>query len=227
MAAAIGRAICNMPPTSFQDAIAATTNPLIRTLSGTGSSNYQDLYTMPPKIPTNNPLVRMLSDANSCANQDPFTTTAIPPQRAALSDTVRMDYHQGGITMTNKPLRYAFSDAVNYQEPPQKTRTPPPRVSSSKIATPESSLGKRSPHFEKMKKIEDMIKEIEQRCVDIITQDDQVQDENPIPKTEGQDECVGVERLKNGDLRFDLGCSCGKHFELLLKNNGYCFHRLT
>lgn len=32
-----------------------------------------------------------------------------------------------------------------------------------------------------MKKIEDMVKEIEQRCLDIISQDEQVEDEIPDP----------------------------------------------
>nr|GEY97731.1 hypothetical protein [Tanacetum cinerariifolium] len=40
----------------------------------------------------------------------------------------------------------AILDAIEYhhQQPPHKTRTPPPCVSSSPMANPESSVGKRS-----------------------------------------------------------------------------------
>nr|GEU78615.1 hypothetical protein [Tanacetum cinerariifolium] len=40
------------------------------------------------------------------------------------------------------------------------------------------------------------------------------------PPLEEQEECVGVEQLKNEDSRFVLSCACGKRFEMLLKNNG-------
>ncbi|GKB48477.1 hypothetical protein Tco_0899230, partial [Tanacetum coccineum] len=95
--------------------------------------------------------------------------------------------------------------------------------------------------WQKMKKIEDMVKGIEQSCLDIIDQDEDDVSEPPsqscinfnlwqkMKKIEDmeQEECVGVERLKNGDLRFVLSCACGKRFEMLLKNNGYCFYKLT
>ncbi|GJW66085.1 hypothetical protein Tco_0117969 [Tanacetum coccineum] len=83
---------------------------------------------------------------------------------------------------SHKPIRRALSDAVEYhhQQPPQKTRTPPPFVSSSPMATPESSVGKRIPQLEKIKKIEDMVKGIEQSYLDIIDQDE---DDIPDPQS--------------------------------------------
>nr|GEX39528.1 hypothetical protein [Tanacetum cinerariifolium] len=76
-----------------------------------------------------------------------------------------------------------YSDAIEYhhQQPPQKTRTPSPCVSSSHMATPESSVGKRNPQLEKMKRMEDLIKGIEQRCLDIIDQDE---DDIPDPPSQ-------------------------------------------
>ncbi|GKE29453.1 hypothetical protein Tco_1444837, partial [Tanacetum coccineum] len=49
------------------------------------------------------------------------------------------------------------------------------------MATPESSVGKRSPQLEKIKKIEDMVKGIEQSYLDII---DQYEDDIPDPPSE-------------------------------------------
>nr|GEV82843.1 ATP-dependent 6-phosphofructokinase 6-like isoform X2 [Tanacetum cinerariifolium] len=69
-------------------------------------------------------------------------------QWMALSDTVTMDNHQRGIKMTNKSLIHVFSNAVNYQESSEKTRTPPPSVSSSKIVALDFSIRKRSPQWE-------------------------------------------------------------------------------
>nr|GEY99414.1 retrovirus-related Pol polyprotein from transposon TNT 1-94 [Tanacetum cinerariifolium] len=120
---------------------------------------------------------------------------------------------------SHKPIRRAISDAVEYhhQQPPHKTRTPPPCVSSSHMSTHESSVGKRSPQLEaslkkllkfvrflafciklykfyfmqKMNKLEDMVKEIEQRYLDIISQDEDDIPDPPKPKE--QEECVGVE----------------------------------
>ncbi|GJV82206.1 hypothetical protein Tco_1518076 [Tanacetum coccineum] len=210
IAAAIGRAISNIKSTSFQDALTTTTTT------------------------TNDRLARQLSDATSSVTQYLSTTTPpkIPMQnvlRHANTDMITNERQEQphARTRSHKPIRRAISDAVEYhhQQPPQKTRTPPPRVSSSPMATPESSVGKRSPQLEKMKKIEDMVKEIEQRCFDIISQDEDDIPDPPKPKE--QEECVGVDRLKNGDLRFVLSCACGKRFEMLLKNNGYCFYRLT
>ncbi|KAL8254285.1 hypothetical protein R6Q59_032506 [Mikania micrantha] len=171
-----------------------TTNPLLRTLSDADSSANQTTTTTPPKVPRNNPLRRSLSDT--------ITTICEPTQKIG----------------TKNPLRRTFSDTItsDYQQP-LKT----PRVSSS----PQSSSGKQSPQSEMMlKKVEDMVKEIEHRCWEIM-QDEHVEDE--VPQPQEQDECVGVERLKNGDLRFELSCSCGKRFEMLIKHNGYCFYRLT
>ncbi|PWA75914.1 hypothetical protein CTI12_AA237760 [Artemisia annua] len=214
MGAVLGRAISNSKSTSFQDALTTTTttnnNQLARLCSDANTSSftqYLSATTTPPKIPMQNVLRRANTDMITYERQEQ------PDAR----------------TRSHQPIRRALSDAAeyHYQQPPQKTRTPPSRVSSSPIATPESSAGKRSPQLEKMKKIEDMVKEIEQRCLDIINQDEQVEEIPDPPKPKEQEECVGVERLKNGDLRFVLSCACGKRFEMLLKNNGYCFYRLT
>nr|GEU35559.1 NAC domain-containing protein [Tanacetum cinerariifolium] len=53
--------------------------------------------------------------------------------------------HPHARTKSHKRIRRAISDAVEYhhQKPPQKTRTPHPCVSSSLVATPESSIEKR------------------------------------------------------------------------------------
>ncbi|KAL9994794.1 hypothetical protein Hdeb2414_s0872g00956351 [Helianthus debilis subsp. tardiflorus] len=188
IAAALGRAFLNIPPSSFQDA--ATTNPLLRTLSDADSSANQTTTATPPKVPRNN-----------------------NPLRRTLSDSITPDHQQ-----TKKTgLRRTLSDTSEYQLP-QKT----PRVSSS----PQSSSGRQSPQSEViMKKVEDMVREMEQRCLEIMREEEHVEEENPKPHE--QEECVGVERMKNGDLRFELSCSCGKRFEMLIKHNGYCFYRLT
>ncbi|KAK1408717.1 hypothetical protein QVD17_40723 [Tagetes erecta] len=148
-----------------------------------------------------NPLLRTLSDADSSANQT-ITTSNTPPK-----------------VPRNNPLRRTLSDSItsDYQLP-QKT----PRVSSS----PQSSTGKQSPQSQVvLKKVEDMVKEIEQRCWEIMREEEHVAEENN--HQQEQDECVGVERLKNGDLRFELSCACGKRFEMVIKHNGYSFYRLT
>ncbi|GKD22562.1 retrovirus-related pol polyprotein from transposon TNT 1-94 [Tanacetum coccineum] len=70
-------------------------------------------------------------------------------------------------------FRMQLSIIINSHHRRQKTRTPPPCVSSSPMATLESSVGKRSPQLEE------------------------------------QEECVGVERLKNGDFKFFVElCVC-------------------
>lgn len=78
-----------------------------------------------------------------------------------------------------------------------------------------------------------MLSDIEQRCWEIMreehSQDDANPNPNPLP-AQPQDEieeCVGAERLKNGDLKFDVTCSCGQRFEVLLKQNGNCFYKLA
>ncbi|KAI3694148.1 hypothetical protein L1987_77109 [Smallanthus sonchifolius] len=183
LAAALGRAFFNIPPSSFQ--AAAATNPLLRTLSDTDSSANQTTTT-PPKVPRNNPL------------------------RRTLSDTITPDYEHTG---TKNPLRRTLSDTSddnNNNQQPQKT----PRVSSS----PQSEIV--------MKKVEDMVREIEQRCWEMMREEEEHVEEE-VHHAQEQEECVGVERMKNGDLRFELSCCCGKRFEMLIKHNGYCFYRLT
>ncbi|KAK9076209.1 hypothetical protein SSX86_004542 [Deinandra increscens subsp. villosa] len=203
LAAALGRAFLNIPPSSFQDAAATTTN--------------------------NHPLLRTLSDADSSANQATTitTTTATPPKvprnnplRRTLSDSITSDHERTQKTGTKHPLRRTLSDSSDCLQP-QKT----PRVSSS----PQSSTGKQSPQSEIIsKKVEDMVREIEQRCWEILREKEEEEHvEDEIPQPQEQEECVGVERLKDGDLRFELSCSCGKRFEMLIKHNGYCFYRLT
>ncbi|KAI3787284.1 hypothetical protein L1987_41645 [Smallanthus sonchifolius] len=158
---------------------------------------------------TTNPLLRTLSDTDSSANQTTTTPPKVPrnsPLRRTLSDTITTDYEQTG---SKNPLRWTLSDTSdnNNNQQPQKT----PRVSSS----PQSEIV--------MKKVEDMVREIEQRCWEIMREEEEVHHAQP----QQQEECVGVERLKNGDLRFELSCCCGKRFEMLIKHNGYCFYRLT
>ncbi|KAJ0666637.1 hypothetical protein HanPI659440_Chr17g0669001 [Helianthus annuus] len=187
LAAAFGRAIFNIPQTSFQEAAATTTTTT----------------TTPPNIPTNNPL------------------------RRTLSDPITIDYKATQEPKKITPLRRSLSDTSEFQQPKKA-----PRVSSS----PQSSSRKHSPQSERLRKIGDMVKEIEHRCWEIMREEEGVEEEdakinvrsNPTePQPQGQEECVAVERLKNGDLKFELGCSCGKKFEMLIEHNGYCFYRLT
>ncbi|KAJ0446420.1 hypothetical protein HanRHA438_Chr17g0798561 [Helianthus annuus] len=175
LAAAFGRAIFNIPQTSFQEAAATTTTT-----------------TTPPYIPTNNPL------------------------RRTLSDPITIDYKATQEPKKITPLRRSLSDTSEFQLPKKA-----PRVSSS----PQSSSRKHSPQSE-----------IEHRCWEIMREEEGVEEEdaktnvrsNPHEsQPQGQEECVAVERLKNGDLKFELGCSCGKKFEMLIEHNGYCFYRLT
>ncbi|XP_076934351.1 uncharacterized protein LOC143600594 [Bidens hawaiensis] len=198
LAAALGHAFLNIPPSSFQTT--TTNNP--------------------------NPLIRTLSDADSSANQTPITTITPPkiPRTTNNNNTPLRRTVSDSITRTKNPLRRTLSDTTEYQQP-LKT----PRVSSS----PQSSTGKQSPKSEViLKKVEDMVREIEQRCLEIMREEveeeeEHVEEEIHQPQPQEKEECVGVERLKNGDLRFELSCSCGKRFEMLIKHNGYCFYRLT
>lgn len=77
--------------------------------------------------------------------------------------------------------------------------------------------------------MEDVLKEIGQTCLDAIGQSQEhVEDDNTLDQvTAEQEECIRVDRLSDGGLRIRLDCSCGKGFELLLKDNDYCFYRLT
>ncbi|KAK1438139.1 hypothetical protein QVD17_03942 [Tagetes erecta] len=140
--------------------------------------------------------------------QDPSTNTLL----RTLSDANSSANHT---TTTNIPRNNPLSRSIQ----PRKT----PKVSSS----PQSSSGKQSPQSEKLRKIEDMVREIENRCKEIMSKEEQVEEDTNPNQPQEQDECVGVERLKNGDLRFELCCSCGNNFEMLIENNGYCFYRLT
>ncbi|KAK1436635.1 hypothetical protein QVD17_02417 [Tagetes erecta] len=67
----------------------------------------------------------------------------------------------------------------------------------------------------KLRKIEDMVREIENRCKEIMSKEEQVEDPN---QPQEQDECVGVERLKNGDLSCAVHVA-GNNFEMLIENN--------
>ncbi|XP_071704295.1 uncharacterized protein [Rutidosis leptorrhynchoides] len=211
LAAAIGRAILNIPPTSFQDALAAaitttTTTPLIRTTSNSSVNQVLPTTTnaTPPKIPT------------------------ISPIRRAVSDTITTNYKQQPKKTIKKPIRRSLSDTPDQIH--KKIRTPPPKNSSSSISTPESSNQKSSPFSERLR---DFVLEINKKYLEIVSQEETIEDENQNPNSsqpkeeEKQEECVAVERVKNGDIKFDLSCSCGKHFEMLIKPNGYCFYRLT
>ncbi|KAF5754153.1 hypothetical protein HanXRQr2_Chr17g0788031 [Helianthus annuus] len=140
------------------------------------------------------------------------TTTTTPPNiptnnplRRTLSDPITIDYKATQEPKKITPLRRSLSDTSEFQLPKKA-----PRVSSS----PQSSSRKHSPQSE-----------IEHRCWEIMREEEGVEEEDA--KTNGQEECVAVERLKNGDLKFELGCSCGKKFEMLIEHNGYCFYRLT
>ncbi|KAL4568767.1 hypothetical protein LXL04_024382 [Taraxacum kok-saghyz] len=242
IAAALGHAIFTIPSTSFKDAVAATTttndnhNPLRRTISDTSSSFTQDLSAVtgtPPKVPVperrNNPLQRTTSDTSSSFNQDLATITATPP---TAPEPARR----------SNPLRRTLSDPFSDYQPPQKTRPPPSRISPSpnpRTTPPESSIRKQSPVAEikrlksfskqRLRNMEDILREIQGRCWDAMRQSQEhVEDDNlHVQETAEQEECIGVERLSDGGLRLRLGCSCGKGFELLLKDNDYCFYRLT
>nr|GEX40527.1 hypothetical protein [Tanacetum cinerariifolium] len=129
-AAALGRANFNIKSTSFQDALTTTTTT------------------------TNDQIARQLSDATSSVTQYLSTTTPpkIPMQnglRNANTDMIINERQEQphARTKSHKTIRRAISDAVEYhhQQPPHKTRTPPPCVSSSHTSTHESSVGKRSP----------------------------------------------------------------------------------
>nr|GEY54053.1 hypothetical protein [Tanacetum cinerariifolium] len=155
LAAALGRAIFNIKSTSFQDALTTTTTTT-----------------------TNDQIARQLSDATSSVTQ--YLSTQIPMQnglRNANTDMIINERQEQphARTKSHKPIRRAISAAVEYhhQQPPHKTRTPPPCVSSSHMSTHESS---------KMNKIEDIVKEIEQRYLDIIGQDENDIPDPPKPK---------------------------------------------
>ncbi|CAI9276709.1 unnamed protein product [Lactuca saligna] len=201
IAAALGHAIFTIPSTSFQDAVAATTTTTA--------------------VDNHNPLRRTSSDTSSSFNQDLSTiTTTTPP---TLPEPTRRI----------NPLRRTLSDPFSEYQPPQKTRTQPSRISPSPnprtTPPPESSIRKQSPITERLRKMEDMVREIGRTCWDAMSQSQEhVEDEIPTDRaTAEQEECIGVDRLSDGGLRIRLDCSCGKGFELLLKDNDYCFYRLT
>ena len=139
MGAVLGRAISNSKSTSFQDALTTTT-------TNTTTNNNQ--------------LAHQRSDANSSSfTQYLSATTSTPPKipmqnvlRRANTDMITYERQEqpDARTRSHQPIRRVLSDAAeyHYQQPPQKTRTPPSRASSSPIATPESSAGKRSPQLE-------------------------------------------------------------------------------
>ncbi|KAI3803984.1 hypothetical protein L1987_32150 [Smallanthus sonchifolius] len=155
------------------------------------------------------------------------------PIRRTKSDTTASTYrkHQ---TRRN-PLRRTVSDVI----------TSPATGTRSRNKVPESSHRDESPRNKRLKKMEEMVNEIEQRCRDLRRESEvkeNVEDDNPCEATvegdEGREECVGFKRLDecdeecvgfnrldDGALRIQMRCSCRKHFEILHNHIG-CFYRL-
>ncbi|KAI3715529.1 hypothetical protein L6452_22515 [Arctium lappa] len=203
LAAVLGRAINAIPPTSFRHPTVNTQNPLRRTVSDASSSDYSQpstITTTPPKAPD-------------------------PARRTPLRRTV------------SAPI------SIHHQEP-NKTMTPPPQVpvarpifpsTNPRTTAPQSSNRKESPGFKRLRKIEETVRDIEQRCWDVMQEcesgvaEEHIEEDNSyqaMVEEQVKEECVAFETLSDGGLRFRLSCSCGKGFEILLKDNGR-FYKLT
>ncbi|KAI7753355.1 hypothetical protein M8C21_018436, partial [Ambrosia artemisiifolia] len=143
------------------------------------------------------------------------------------------------------PLRRTVSDTVTL--PPIKKRK---RKICSSLSSRNNNLEcldrEDSPQTKRLKKMEAMVTERQQRCQNLRGESDVVQagDDNPSQSQaivepvkggeecvgfkqldEGEEECIRFKRLDDGALRVKMRCSCRKHFEILHNQIG-CFYRL-
>ncbi|XP_023742625.1 uncharacterized protein LOC111890771 [Lactuca sativa] len=203
----------SIPPTdttTLDPHLAAANGRAIFTIPAT---SFRDAVAATPAVDTHNAISPTVSDIVTSPDQEHTTTTTTTtstPQKAREPPR-------------RNPLRRTLSDTISTV---RKPITP----------APASSNRSESPQFKRLKKTEEMVTDIANRCWEVrgkigVSEED-VEDGNPSEaiveqeEEEVRGEFVRIRRLDDGNLNIKLSCSCGNCFEFLRNRIG-CFYRLT
>ncbi|CAH1418746.1 unnamed protein product [Lactuca virosa] len=202
----------NIPPTDTTTPdphLAAANGRPIFTIPAT---SFRDAVAATPAVDAHNAISPTVSDIVTSPDQEHTTTTTTTSTPQKAREPPRRN-----------PLRRTLSDTISTV---RKPITP----------APASSNRSESPQFKRLKKTDEMVSEIENRCWEVRGKigesKEDVEDGNPSEaiveqeEEEVRGEFVRFRRLEDGNLNIKLSCSCGNCFEFLRNRIG-CFYRLT
>ncbi|GJW19156.1 hypothetical protein Tco_0026592 [Tanacetum coccineum] len=203
-------------------------------------SNDQNTHGFLPAPPTTTITTNELNH-----QQEPPSITQESQLDAAVGRAI-LSIRNAVAAVNNSPI--LTPSLNNNQDQPSKTITVPRKTRRRRpFHRTTISDKKECPQIKRLRKMEEMVTEIEQKCSEftresgeVLTQElehDGDHDENQNvneakveqdgeeKEDEDIEDCVEFKRLDDGSLRIQLSCSCTKRFEILHNKIG-CFYRL-